>query len=576
MKWLTWLPWLAAWLVLPLVTLGLSPLSAYEGELLNAVGESSHLQVGSLLYTSLLRLVTYFGPPADAILRLTILCAVVFGALLGGRLCLELGGSNRAGMLAAGCLVTHGAMLLSVARLDPSALLWAFEAVLIWLVFSQRARGLGNLRIAGLLVVGLLNIALEPLCFLFVAPLTCWLLLFRREKLPGAVLLVVATGGLALFLYQQFSLEQFWFLIPDIWAVSGEVLGISPVGSLQAPPHPFLDTAGPAVAVVLLALAVTGWIRGSWSVRLIGLGLFLPGIVAVFLPRAQVWSHGHVGLLLPGIILLCALRTDSLRRGTDASLWLALLLGVSFGSGLEVMTGRTVDPTRAVAAALSPDEVAVVADPGFGIALDFYRTPPPERQGPKVRVWRPGDRNPRATVAYARGRQVGRIWLVPPGEVRHDLRVKLRQARVTYLEGDLEYDCIWQALRRRFSCDGPEYQHVAWGDSSFDGVTMDGIFVHPLDDGVLEMRWDDVPLGKRLVGVAGLSDGSIDFSSAPVQLEVIVGDRSSLKVAHGARRGLHPFEIDTSAGPRKGSVVYRVTAESDNHRHFFVDGVIVD
>jgi hypothetical protein len=157
----------------------------------------------------------------------------------------------------------------------------------------------------------------------------------------------------------------------------------------------------------------------------------------------------------------------------------------------------------------------------------------------------------------------------------YDLGARLEEAVARYTEGEVVFPCPWRPDEGRFFCGGPEYQHVTRSASTFDGAEAEAIYAHPLDDGVLEVRWRGVPLGRRLVGIAGLDDPSIDFSTSEVELEVRAGSSAPLRLRRGARRGMLPFEIATGSAAT-GDVVFRLTADDDKGRHLFFDALVVE
>lgn len=562
-----------------IVTLGLEPLSGREGELLASVSQGSWLTSGSPLYVLILRAVDALGPPADVLLRCLSLVALIAGGALGGRLSLALGGTRRTALLVSTFLMTHGAMLLAAARFVPASLIWTLEALLVLLVLDERREGPRRWRRSALVLAGVALVGLEPVAALLLPVLAVWADRRGTRGIIAPLLGVAALGAALLVVWARARWAEGVITLPDPLLLVRMVVAAGPLEGFSEPAHPLHVITGPALTLALLGLGATGWIRGGWPLRVIGLGLALPGAVALFLAREELWAGSTVAVLIPPVVLLGAFRIESIRPGPDRTTWLVVLLGLCGLTGLRVIASYDHLETRTAAAALEPDEHTRVTDGGLARAIDFYR---PERPRPEqgaqrpVRIWRPGDRSPRLVAVHAHGRPLGRLHIVRPGAPRYDFMEQLPRARVTYREEGQTFECPWHRTKQRFFCGGPEYQHVVRSSSTFDGVQAEAIYIHPLDDGVLELRWDDVPLDGRLVGVAGLDDGSLSFSAEPVAMVVRAGDAPPLRLSRGRERGLLPFEVDLAGGPARGSVDFRVTTGDDRGRHFFLDALIVD
>jgi hypothetical protein len=581
---LGWAPWIGAWGFLLTVTLGLMPLSGREAELLASTAASPWVRDVSPLAGALLRAIAAVGPPTEVLMRLLGLVALLTGGMLGGRICCELGGSRRAGMLAGGFLMTHGALVLAATRLLPGSLIWALEASLILLVLAEGRDGPRPNRRIALIVAAVVMVCLEPLTALLPLILAIWLLWSGRDWKLIVLLLSTAALGIVLAVAWGRPPRASGMRLPSLAEVVRELVAVGPWEGFHEPVHALIVVSAPTLALALLGLALTGWVRSGWPMRIVSLALLLPGVLALFLPGSDAWGGTLAALLLPALVLLAARRTDTFEPGPSGVTWFVLLIGLAGLTGVRVVTSYQHLEARAVAAYLEPWERPLVTDPGLGQAIAFYAKP---RDGGwasdagwmdevLVKIWQPGDRTPRKIGVETFGWPLGRLWIVRSGEPLWDMSQELSSARVTYRERDREVDCPWHRERRRFSCGGPDYQGVNPGSATFDSVPLDAIYIHPLDDGVLELRWDGVPLGRRLVGLAGLDDGSLDFSTAPVAFEVQVGQRPPVELERGARRGLIPFEIDTRGGPETGTVLIRVTADDDRGRHFFLDALTVE
>lgn len=125
--------------------------------------------------------------------------------------------------------------------------------------------------------------------------------------------------------------------------------------------------------------------------------------------------------------------------------------------------------------------------------------------------------------------------------------------------------------RRRFQCPGRT--------ELFVGITVIDdqryrprrcLWAHPPGRGALSIRFDDVPLGARVTGYAGLSYFLFrDGGGAPVDLQVRVDGESVGRYRHHEERGWAPFAFATpgKAG-RRGDVEFRVTSADAHARHF--------
>lgn len=566
-----WLPWMGAWALLLAVVVGAAPLTAHEGGLVAASAGDDWLSPGSPLFSIALRLVAVLGPPADVALRFVLLASLLAGGIAGARVCAELGASRRAHVLAAVCLTSHGALVAAASRLGPSIVVWACEAVLLALALAMRRAGRTPPRwLAALAAVSGVLVLVEPATTPMILVLATWLARAPSGRGAAAAVIVPAVAGVGLAVIAFRTWSSTGLVVPDIEALASAVVGLAPPADRVAPAHRFVVAAAPAALVVLSGLAVSGWIRSRWDLRILSLGLALPSLALSCLDGGSMPGV----LAMPPLIILGAVRIDTLGPGADRAFWTCVLVGLSVATGIGAVTSPGRPETRAVAGMLAPETRVAVSDPRLGAAIDFYR-PRVRRDGAAVRVWQPGDRTPRAVVVHAFGTRIGRLWVVRPGRPLFDAMAQLEEATVSYSERGRTIPCPWQRSRERFFCGGPEYQAVMRTSAELDGAMADAIYFPPLDDGVLEIRWDRVALGRRLVGLAGLADQAIDFSSEPVSIEVRAGSAPAMTLERGARRGLIPFEIETAGGPDRGAVVMRVSTRDDRGRHVFVDAVTV-
>jgi hypothetical protein len=162
----------------------------------------------------------------------------------------------------------------------------------------------------------------------------------------------------------------------------------------------------------------------------------------------------------------------------------------------------------------------------------------------------------------------------------------LEAARVFVESRGRRQDCAWTeraapsagglhgavaAPSRRFQCrDGAEH-YV--GTTIIDDEQYRPrrcVWAHPPRRGALVIRFEDVPLGERIDGYAGLSYFQFrDGVEAPVDLEVRVDGASLGRYRHRDERGWASFRFATP-GKRgaRGDVEFRVESRAARQRHF--------
>lgn len=117
------------------------------------------------------------------------------------------------------------------------------------------------------------------------------------------------------------------------------------------------------------------------------------------------------------------------------------------------------------------------------------------------------------------------------------------------------------------------------------GLERPGIWAHPARDGVLEIRFSDVPLGSRLDGFMGISDEVFDRQEergrrpalSPTTIEVQLDGEPFDQVRGGGERGWRRFRLDTSA--RAGTtadVTFRIHAPSFANHYLSFDAWTVE
>jgi hypothetical protein len=565
-----------AWTLALWCTWGGLALSSTEGWWLAEAQQQPRITAGSPLFGLLLQIINGLGPPADTALRLLNLLSIPLGAATGFWLCRALAKRHRSDWLTAWAWGSHGAILVAGAMLSPVALVWAGECLVLLLALRQGAIGQqSRLGLALLCLVAVVTVATLPATVLMVVVVAGWLGWYRHQWLHAvmvggaatATLLVLAGHGLVQ--WPQLS-------PPSPLEIAHQVVGLVPLSGAQgeiASLSLFWSAAAWIGASVLALLALVGIRQATGELRLMALGLALPGLVAICAPAAFGEAAPRACLIAVPLLLLAAQGVaNGLAPGDGRRTWQAIFVGLCLLSAARVLTTSSQLDTREVAAGLAQDEQVIGANAGLLQAVAFYRQQPQSEATREVLLWQRGDQEPRRMLAQALGQRLGGLWLVRPGQPVYDLGLHLDQAQVTYHERGQTYPCPWRASQQHFFCDGPAYQYVTWTAAPFDGVTEAALVLPPLDDGILEVRWSDVPLGRRLVGLAGIDDASLAYGRNPVNLEVSVADHPPLRLQRGDRAGLLPFNLET--GPhRRGDVTFRVTTADDRGRTFFVDAV---
>lgn len=578
--------WLALgiwWILLIVPTLGLSPLSSREGLLLHRAG--SPLASSSPLFELVLWSISAIGPPAELLFRLLGLFAGALGAFAAYRLLSSLAppihSAKPIAWIAVFGLGCHGSVVMGLTSFSPMVLLWGGLAAIVLLGVEIVSSTRPSMTVLiGASLIGLLIVSTEPLALVLLLAIALWLGFFEKQRLgaiailgPSALcVLALATMGFAVVPTSlRFDVDT---LDSMAFAISGLRGSTQPSGEGQ------IDLVSPlvrVVAIVFTCLALTGLRRAPRALAALCSAMLVTGLGISSTRSGDVWSGTeHILAIFPLVVLGTHRITSMDQLGAFRKVWSSLIVCLCAATGLHAIVSAEPLPTRAVARALEPEERLVAGEEGLVDAVEFYRSKLRQPSERVARLWVPGDREPRMVAVRAFGVQVGPVWIVrPPAEPLYDLAEHLPDAEVAYTERNRTFQCYWQESEQRLFCGGPDYQRVMWSFSEFMGIEADAVLVHPLDDGVLEIRWEEVPLGRKLFGLAGLDDRSIEFSQSPVFVEVSVSNRRPQKLTLGARRGLHSFEVDTASGPRKGPVVIRVTTPDDRGRHLFIDALTI-
>ena len=529
----------------------------------------------SPLSAALIWITGQVGPPAELLLRSLGLGSLLLLAWAAARFCATAGRSPGAGRLAGLCCACQGSLLLTGARLTPAAVLAGLEGVAVLLVMSaspgSACRG-WLWRCSGV-AVALGLVLVTPWALPLAVALVLGLLLRCGDRPAAQAALIASLVGAAVGFWLQCSSALPSVRLPEWPQVAFWLIAPRPAEGFLGSPSA-LETAVISAAAVLVCLLALDGLRRAPPLfsGLLVTHLGVSGVL-LFGSADPLWSDGAAGLLAAPLFLLAAWRVAHPQGDeTGRKVACCVLLVVALASGWRTLQGYRHDEIRAAARLLAAEERPECSDGRLCEALTYYRPISPAL-GTRRRalLWRPGDDEPRPVYVHAFGQRLGRLWLLRPREPAYDLGYHFPEALVSYREGHRRQACPWDPERQRFFCGGPAYQVMTWTASTFDGVEGQALVVPPLDDGVTELRWNDVPLGNKLFGIAGLDDRSFDFSHQPVTVEIRVADGRPLRLVRGTERGLHPFSLDTSALPPRGSVVVRITTPDDRGRHLFLD-----
>ncbi len=122
----------------------------------------------------------------------------------------------------------------------------------------------------------------------------------------------------------------------------------------------------------------------------------------------------------------------------------------------------------------------------------------------------------------------------------------------------------------RWWCPVRDWNHMGQRSALIQKKWQSCIWMHPLKDWTTRARYDDVLLGKRLVGEFAMTDEAAELKNgAPITLRILIGKREMARLTTQRAYGWQPFEIDTRKleGTRQ-PITFEVTAKHDGLRHF--------
>jgi hypothetical protein len=136
------------------------------------------------------------------------------------------------------------------------------------------------------------------------------------------------------------------------------------------------------------------------------------------------------------------------------------------------------------------------------------------------------------------------LFQKPAQEVLFDFTRQIRRARVDRV-GDHPARCTWRD--ERFSCDPRQaWNWVGRNLAEVDHRPYRCIYAHPVDGHRMRIAFEDVPLGKDLVGYTGIDDfENRKKSKQAVLLDISVGDRRLGTIRHQNHWPWQRFTLDT-------------------------------
>ena len=159
---------------------------------------------------------------------------------------------------------------------------------------------------------------------------------------------------------------------------------------------------------------------------------------------------------------------------------------------------------------------------------------------------------------------------VDVAEVDYDFLEELADAEVRVLGEPEARECPWRL--DRFVCRPSEWYHVTSRPERIEAYSFRRcISAHPMREGPLEIRFDDVPLGDAIIGYVGVAESGKRGKGRPVDLRVDVGGTRLLKKTSGREARRNWFH--RALGPEhrvqgeRGEVVFTVSADDPRHRH---------
>ena len=159
--------------------------------------------------------------------------------------------------------------------------------------------------------------------------------------------------------------------------------------------------------------------------------------------------------------------------------------------------------------------------------------------------------------------------LPPPVTVAYDFRKNLRQASVSVLQKNTAKPCSrW--VENKWLCTNHPWNYVGQMIVELRDDPREVIWAHPSDQGLLQIKFHDVPGGKTLMVHTGLTPPAARTpNGAPVHLDVEIDSRAFGTIIQANETGYFPHPMDISAlGPGPHKVTFKVHADNIGMRHF--------
>jgi len=133
-------------------------------------------------------------------------------------------------------------------------------------------------------------------------------------------------------------------------------------------------------------------------------------------------------------------------------------------------------------------------------------------------------------------------------------------------------------LQERWKCGADKWKVVARTRQKAGGELRDGLWLHPRDNGIVQVTFPQVPMGHHLEGYFGLTDLASGKNDFPSYLEVWVGGMPVLRrQIDGKMKGWAPFSIDTSAwSGQPADLTLRVETDKQRWRHLVLDAMTLN
>lgn len=166
--------------------------------------------------------------------------------------------------------------------------------------------------------------------------------------------------------------------------------------------------------------------------------------------------------------------------------------------------------------------------------------------------------------------------------VRFDFLERLSRARVSLAFGGFEQACARQDDRhvcRNANGELDIENYVASSPATLkDYILTRCIRARPVQDGVLSLKYRDVPLGQRMIGYFGIErEGRLMFKRRPVDFSIAL-DGESLYQGHTKNDNkIHWFDLSLAErGKSRGEVTFSVEAANVTKRYFCFHAQMVD